>query len=249
MREPNERGSVLISLLACEDIPNEAEQLRSTVRAVARRRGIDIDLHVFSSGEQLLLNFVREETAIVLLDIVMGKGMSGLDAAHAIRKIDPDIPLVFVTSSTEYAIESYDVKATHYLVKPLKEKDIEEVLDRCNKLLSSSRKTISFTVNRSVEHVLMGDIVYAEVFGNRATVHLQNRVLTTYTPLSSLLEETSTSFIRCHRSFVVNMDYIARVQGKEFIMVTGDYIPIRTNGRADVVMRYQEYLARELNQG
>lgn len=238
----------MISLFACEDMPEEAELLRSIINAVAQRRGIDIELHLFESGEQLLMNFNQEEATIVLLDIIMGEGMGGMDTARAIRSSDPDIPLVFLTSSTAYAIESYAVQATHYLVKPLTEEGLEEVLDRCKKLLVSSRRTIDFTINRTVEHVLMRDIVYAEVFGNRATVHLKDRVLTTYTPLSSLLEETGTSFIRCHRSFVVNMDYVARVQGKEFLMTSGARVPIRTNGRSDVVTHYQEYLAQELDQ-
>lgn len=236
----------MVTVFACEDNALEAEHLTEIISAVAKKRNLEVDFQLYECGEHLLMNFERGMVDVVFLDIVVEGSMNGLEIARRIQAIDRDVPLVFVTSSLDYALESYAVQAVHYLVKPLKETDVEVAFDRCVKLFTSSRKTIDLVVNRVTERVLIRDIVYAEVFGNRSNVRLTNLTFATYTPLSALIDESNGSFLRCHRSYVVNMDHILRVRGKEFLMDNGSRVPIRTNGCAAVVASYQKYLARNL---
>lgn len=238
----------MMSIVVCEDMPVEAQRLRTLVNAYAQRRGLEVEMRFFEHGEQLLMNFERGENDLAFLDVVMGDGINGLETARQIRKKDADIPIVFVTSFPDFALDSYEVQALHYLVKPITEEGVAAVFERCERLLESSRKTVELVVNRSVEHVLVRDIVYAEVFGNRATVRLCDRTLSTYTPLSQLMEEAGDSLERCHRSYLVNFNHVVRVEGREFVMDTDERIPIRANGRSAVVQSYLAFLARRIRQ-
>jgi len=236
----------MFSIIACEDAPAESARLKSVVEEVARKLDLQVSLEIFSCGEHLLMNFVRGEVDLALIDVVLGDGIDGMQTARRLRELDEDLPIVFVTSSTEYAVEGYDVQALHYLVKPVSVEQMQSVFSRCASLVERHRRTVELTSNRTTEHILVRDIIYAEVWGNRTTVHTRDRSWSTYTPLSQILEQANDTLLRCHRSFMVNMDHVARVQKHEFIMDTGDCIPIRTNGAAAVVARYQEYLARGL---
>ena len=92
------------------------------------------------------------------------------------------------------------------------------------------------------ERVLVHDVIYAETFGHRTLLHLRNRTIETTTPLTKVDEAGGRSFLRCHRSFMVNMDHVSRVMGKGFLMDDGHEVPIRANGAAQVVAAYHDYL-------
>ncbi|RNL42967.1 LytR/AlgR family response regulator transcription factor [Paraeggerthella hongkongensis] len=239
----------MILVLICEDVPQEADLLDQLVHRYAHDRDIEIGTQLYDSGERLLMNYERGEAGVVFFDIIMEGGMSGVEAARELRKKDPDVPVVFATSSAEFALDGYDVQAVHYLLKPLTYEKVADALDRCGKLLATTRRTIDITVNRERERVLVRDILYAEVFGNRAIVRLHGRTIVSYTPLAQLLEMAGESFLRCHRSYIVNMNCIERVDGREFVLATGDRIPIRANGRAAVLEAYQAFLSKEFRIG
>ena len=236
----------MISIIACEDIPTEAAHLKEILEAVARERGLEISVRFYTRGEQLLLDFSRGEADLAFIDVVMGDGMSGVDTARVLRERDDAIPIVFVTSSAEYALDGYSVQATHYLLKPATFADVANVFDRCGRQFAQTHRTLELVSRRSTERVLAKDVIYAEVLGNRTTVKLREEDLTAYQPLSKIVELGGDSFLRCHRSFLVNMDHVAKVKGHEFVMDNGDLVPIRTNGSREVIDRYQDYLAEGL---
>lgn len=233
----------MVSIIACEDVPAEAAQLKRAIEAVAASRNLETDIRFYTRGEQLLLDFSRGEADLAFIDVVMGDGMNGIETARKLRERDEDIPIVFVTSSVEYALDGYSVQATHYLVKPANVPDVEAVFDRCGRQFAQTHRTIELVSKRSAERILAKDIIYAEVMGNRTTVKMRNEELAAYEPLSKLAEMGGETFLRCHRSFLVNMAHIAMVKGHEFVMDNGDRIPIRTNGFREVINQYQEYLA------
>ena len=86
------------------------------------------------------------------------------------------------------------------------------------------------------------NIMIAEAFGHRVTLHLRDRDIDTKTPLAKIVEDGDRSFLRCHRSYVVNMDHIRYVQDKSFKMANGVEVPIRTNGMTQVIADYHAYL-------
>lgn len=241
-----EKRPGMISVVICEDNPVEASNLQSVVEEVARERALSIDVHTFARGDKLLMNFCRGEFDLAFVDIVLGDGPNGIETARSLRAEDEALPIVFVTSSAEYALDGYDVQALHYLMKPATKDQLHLVFDRAGSAFQKSHKSIELTSNRTTERVLVRDIVYAEVFGNRSIVHLARTAFETYTPLARLLDEADDSLLRCHRSFVVNMNHVAAVRGREFIMDNGDHVPIRINGSTRVLEQYRAFLSEGL---
>ena len=233
--------SRVLNILICEDNKEDEAQLRRALGACSLLRDVDHQIESFSAPHQLLRNYDAQETDILFLDILM-QDETGIDIARKVREHNADIPIVFVTSSPDYAVASYDVNATHYLMKPATPAAVDVALARCKRIISAERRAIEVVSGRMTERVLVHDVIYAETFGHRTLLHLRNRTIETTTPLAKIDEAGGRSFLRCHRSFMVNMDHVSRVMGKGFLMDDGHEVPIRANGAAQVVAAYHDYL-------
>lgn len=236
----------MLTIAICEDNDQERQHLHALLERYLSSRSSEANIISYTQGEQLLANYQRGEISLLLLDIVMGNGANGIEVARAIKERDPNLPIVFVTSSADYAVESYEVRALHYLIKPVTEASLTVALERCRGAIEASRRRLDIVSDRETVSVLQSDVFCIEAFGNRTVVHTYASSLTTYVPLAKLIESLGPSFLRCHRSYIVNMDHIARVEGKEFLINNGTRVPIRTNGRAQTVEDYHRYITQKL---
>lgn len=236
----------MLTIAICEDNDQERRHIRLLLESYLNNRSSEAHIVTYTHGEQLLANYQRGEISLLLMDVVMGSGMNGIEVAREIKERDPDLPIVFVTSSADYAVESYEVRALHYLIKPITEASLTTALERCKDAIETSRRRIDIVSDRETISILQSDVFCIEAFGNKTVVHTYVSSLTTYVPLAKLIESLGPSFLRCHRSYIVNMDHIARVEGKEFLINNGTRVPIRTNGRAKTVEDYHRYVTQKL---
>ena len=100
-----------------DDLSGERALLREQLARQLARRGAEAELLEFDSGEAFLAAEKERRFTAAFLDIYM-EGMTGMEAARALRKTDTDCLLVFTTTSTDHALEGFQVRALHYLVKP-----------------------------------------------------------------------------------------------------------------------------------
>lgn len=103
-----------------DDLETERAQLKTRLARQLRLCGAEAELLEFESGENFLAAEKEQRFTAAFLDIYM-HGMSGMDAAKELRKTDADCLLVFTTTSTDHALEGFQVRALHYLVKPFSE--------------------------------------------------------------------------------------------------------------------------------
>lgn len=111
-----------------DDLSGERALLREQLARQLARRGAEAELLEFDSGEAFLAAEKERRFTAAFLDIYM-EGMTGMEAARALRKTDTDCLLVFTTTSTDHALEGFQVRALHYLVKPFTEGEIDALTD------------------------------------------------------------------------------------------------------------------------
>ena len=171
----------------------------------------------------------------------------GLSAAVQVRDADPDVWIVFTTSSPIHARFGYKVKADRYLDKPLDEQEVLSLLERASKHFSDTSAEIVITVNYKKHRIKQRDILYVEVFDKKSMIHLKDETVETYMKIGDMEKLlTLPSFIRCHRCYIVNMDYIEDVTDDErdFIMKNGDKVYIGQNTKNKVKRAYLEFTVR-----
>lgn len=165
---------------------------------------------------------------VILLDVVMPL-LNGIQAAAEIRRQDKTVKIVFLSSSPEFAVDSYTVKADNYLLKPVNKQRLFECLDEINGELQQASRTITVRSSAAVHRIRLSDIEYLESQGKLVLFSLSGGQAVYGTdPLYAyeelLLQEDS--FFKCHRSYLVSLYKIRTFTPKEITMRSGSRIPI-----------------------
>lgn len=201
----------------------------------------DCQIDIYLSGRALLE--VKKQFDLVFLDIQM-EGMNGMDTARAIRELQPDMVLIFVTGSKEYVFEAFDVSAFHYLLKPLEETKFMEVLKRAigesRKCRAEKQKRLFIrTKNLTIDQK---DILYIESRGKKVDIHTRKETFSIYGAMSELETQLGESFYRCHRGYLVNMAYITEYGADSITLTGGARVYLTKKKHGEFVKAYMWYL-------
>ena len=211
----------------CDDLEDERRALAQMVRGYARRRGRIVRFRFFASGDELLASSQQLRTCqILFLDIYM-PGLSGVETARRLRDAGFDTAIVFATTSIDHGLDSFDVWAADYLTKPFREEEIDRALDWCLEHLPEPMRVLSVYSEGETQEFPLSSIRYLEVFGHRTHIHTLQKIVVVRRGLDDL--ETaidSPDFLRCHRSFLVNMNHVMGLEGSNFRMSDKALVPI-----------------------
>lgn len=208
------------NIAVCDDQEAERSYLSALAEQWAEDRGHRIQISAFSSAENFLFQYEdQKDYDILLLDIEMGQ-MNGVELAKVLRKENDKIQIIFVTGYSDYISEGYEVEALHYLMKPVKEEKLREVLDRAAQKLTKNEKILNLESSGRIYRIPVYQIRYAEVYGNYVTIHAAEEVRVKMI-LGELEESLDERFLRISRSYVVNLTRILRVTKKEILLNDG----------------------------
>ena len=209
-----------------DDLDAERAQLKERLVRQLRARGTEAELLEFDSGEAFLAAENEQRFSAAFLDIYM-EGLSGMEAAKELRKTDADCLLVFTTTSTDHALEGFQVRALHYLVKPLTEADIDALTDELLARIPQPDKYMELKVEGSEIHLRYQDIVYAEHFAHLIYVHTTvQKTLATRQPFKTFIAplKDDTRFFVCGRGVIVNLEHAKDLEGAAFRMADGSRV-------------------------
>ena len=218
----------MIRIAICDDSPAFLNQTKFMIDHWDAPVPLRIATELFEDGDALLSAHAKKPFDIVLLDIVMPL-FSGIEAARELRERDDTVKIVFLTSSTEFAIESYSVKASNYLLKPLHPDSFFNCLDELIGEIQTVAKRITIKGIEATHRLPVNDIIYVEAQRKHVVFHLSgDRSIESLEPFYSfeyllLLED---GFFKCHRSYIVNIHRIDNYTPTEIVMTSGDQIPI-----------------------
>lgn len=158
-----------------DDLAAERTLLKDRLERQLQRRTVQADILEYESSETFLEAAREAPFTAAFLDIYMD-GMTGMEAAKKLRETDTDCLLVFTTTSTDHALEGFQVRALHYLVKPFTEADIDALTDELLARVPQPDKYMELKVEGSEIHLRYQDIVYAEHFAHLIYVHAASQV-------------------------------------------------------------------------
>ena len=212
----------------CEDRRDDCASLLKLLWGYLKTEGLEAAVEVFASGEALLSAFSPGKYQIVFIDIYLGQGgINGMDSAARIRGADSEVSIIFTTTSVEHGPTSYEVNADYYIVKPVDRERLWKALERCRAQLDRYARTIEISTNWQTEKILLKDVYYAEVIKNNVILHTTSGAVTARMAFGELLEKLEgSSFVQCHRSYVVNLIHVADMRDKSFILKNGAWVAV-----------------------
>jgi DNA-binding LytR/AlgR family response regulator len=216
-----------LRIAVCDDDQNFLQQAKQLLDSWVCPSGTHLT-EVFSDGDALISAHGKSPFDIILLDVVMPL-LSGMEAAREIRQTDKTVKLVFLTSSPEFAVESYTVKADNYLLKPINKERFFACLDELKADLEAASKSITVKSPAAVHRIKLLEIEHLESQGKHVFFSLSgSRSLYGMEPLYTYEKALTLKdgFFKCHRSYLVNIHKIRTFTPKEITMNSGIRIPI-----------------------
>lgn len=209
----------------CDDFEQDAKYIASAVNKWAEKERILLDVEVFPSADSLLFHYAdHKDFDIMLLDIEM-PSMSGIELAKKIRLENDAVQIIFITGFIDYIAEGYDVAALHYLMKPLSEDKLSEVLNRAVLKIRKNEKSLFLSISGEMVRILIYQIKYLEVQQNYVTVHAK-KDYTVKKTLGEFESELDERFYRIGRSFIVNLSCIDKITKNSVHLSDGSVIPL-----------------------
>lgn len=209
----------------CDDNPADVRFLSDLLKKWARPRGALLHTDTFPSAEAFLFHYAEQKDYdLLLLDIEM-PGIDGVTLARTVRRDDESVQIIFITGYSDYIAEGYDVAALHYLLKPIREEKLFQVLDRALEKLQGSQRTLTLKLPEETLRIPLCEILYLEVCRNYVTIHGKQdyTVKRTLGEFESLLDER---FFRLGRSYILNLTRIERISKTEVTLSGGHVIPL-----------------------
>ena len=220
----------------CEDRETEQKRLTDAIEDWAQARMLQVDIKSYTTAEQFLFSWPDEMAFdLAFLDIQMGK-MTGVELAKKIRVYDKDLQIVFVTSFNQYVLDGYDVNALHYLIKPLSNAKLIPILDKANVVWRSLRKDVLIVSNEESGKIKLpyGNILYICMADHTAEINTMDTVYEMRKTASELEAALPPYFIRCHRSYIVNLLKTDCVYKDSLMLANDKVLPISRNNSKKV---------------
>jgi len=206
------------------------DKTEETTRLSRLLRGLGVEPIVFHDGRDAL-DYVRggARVDVCFLDIVMPK-ISGIQTARELRSFGYTDAIVFLSSSKEYGPESYQVKAFDYLIKPPSSESVKGVLEKIeNARKNADTAGITVKTKSATRFIRYSDISHIEAVKHFVCFRLMDKnTVEVYAAFGEYADAllTDARFIRCHRSYIVNMDEISEIAASYILMRTGARIPV-----------------------
>ena len=231
----------------CDDNKEELKKISNLVQQLRLNQpSIEITINTFVSGYDLL-NYIDRVPYfdVLILDIIM-PGLNGIELAKRIRENNKKSKIIFITSSPEFAVDSYKVNAFYYLLKPFQ---AGELLSLLNKIFISIKEQYSKYIvvkeKTMLRRINIHTIQYVESIKHTLNFHLQdNEIIMCYAKMGDFKNVllADARFIYCHQSFIVNMSCITKIAEKSFTLQDNTLIPIARSVYPKVKQLYIDYV-------
>lgn len=241
------KEAIAVNIAVVDDFLLEREQMELMVKSYLKDHGIKGVVESFENGEAFLEEYTPNKYAIVILDIYMNE-KTGMDIAKYLREQNDKCKVLFATTSEDFAIESYEVSATYYLLKPIQQEKVVKALELCMKK-PIREPYVEIIVDRLPIKIPFSNIYWVETQRNVLVVHLEKKEIKTYMTFQSFVEtlKGDPRFLVSCKGCLVNMDYIVSMEECDFVMKNKDYVQIRKRGGNQIKTDYLQYICKKIN--
>lgn len=218
----------MIHIAVCDDNQMFLDHAVTMINTWKKDNDLEAELHVFDNGDDLLAKASVQHMDIIILDIIMPL-LNGIEAAKELRKVDTASKIIFLTTSPEFALESYSVKAQNYLLKPVDYHRLKTTLDECLYLINVEPPSIIIRSSMGYQKLFLHHIEFAEAQNKKVLFNRKDGTcMEALDPLYAFEKSLSegVGFFKCHRSYIVNLSNIDNFNAKEITMKSGKRVPV-----------------------
>lgn len=227
----------------CDDEKPMQTILENLLDEFGRLRNIDISIDKFDNGHDLLRVLNEKEYEIVFMDHQM-QDIDGMETSRLIRSRNTDCVIIFVSAFPEVAVDSYEVNAFRFIVKPINKEKLFKAIDDHLKSIDYDNLLILNT-NDGKWKIKMSDIIYAEAKGKHTIVRTAQKSFEINIHMKKIEDKLpSEKFCRCQRAYIAGFAHINNHTNAEIIFDNGERAQIGKAYYSKFKNAFQEYIMR-----
>lgn len=239
------QGYFMIKVAFCDDDISVLDELKELLDQYRTKRKREIAYTSFCSSLELLANIEKGiRYDILFLDVIL-PNENGIKIAKEVRQYDSVVKIIFLTSSSEFAVQSYTVGAYFYQMKPIWKESFFNLMDSAiSECQKEQQYSLILRCKNGITRINLDRLEYCEVIGRTLLFHMESgKVLEGTGSMDELHGQLSQyeNFVRPHRSFLINMEYIQKISYKAITMESLEEIPIPHGKCSEIKTIYLEY--------
>ena len=209
---------------------------------------IEADIDCYGSGEELCEHFEKGKFDLVFLDIEFN-GMNGVAVGRFIRETvgDEIVQIAYISGNTGYAMELFEYRPINFLVKPIVESEIRKIIDKYLVLNDKKIEKFQYKVGSNFFQISLSEIVYFSSTARKVTLHTMRETAEFYDSLEFIYQKVKAKqFLYVHKSFIVNCQYIKKMEYEKVTLIDGTVIPISQSRRAAIRRQFLQIKTGEM---
>ena len=221
----------MLQIAVCDDMSAELSHIAALTKEYLAAHGIEARMQTFSHPDALLAACEAGRFDLYLLDVVMPM-VSGIDIGRELRARNDGAQIIFITSSEEFAVDAFALKAAHYVLKPFTAAQLGEALERALSGLAAAERTLPFRgASGGIQKVRLDDILYIQDAAQTLTAYLCSGVCTeARRSLARMAEELNGlapgQFFSLNKGCLVNLRAVRTVGAGEMVLKNGTVLPV-----------------------
>lgn len=229
-----------------DDEREPAERLRRMVASSPFAERLEVS--VVTPSPEAPLEVGPGSVDLLFMDVRLGRPEgSGIDLVESLLARGGCAQVIYVSGYLEHATDVYRTPHTWFLSKPVEEGALSDALGRAIANLDDARRdALLVRTGPSLVRILPQEILYVESDRRKVRVHCRERVVETYAKMDEVEARLPRQFVRCHKSFLVNMDCISELGSFDLTLSNGETVPISQRRKRSVYDRFVEYVGRVL---
>ena len=234
-----EGNNIMNKIIICDDEENILKKLENKIQELQPKQWEIETVRTLKMLENMLETDIPD---LIFLDILLDDG-NGIDLACKIQKEHPYIPIIFITGYTEFAQEIFRIKPIYMLTKPFGDERIKDALNRAHDFIEKCHsKYIKIVSNGNIYNIDCKNICFVESNKRKVVIHTIDGKYEIYMSMKEFKTLLTDNFFSCHKSYVVNMNYIQKISKTEIVLSTGDCVPISRSNYKSVKENFMRHV-------
>ena len=235
----------MYNILICDDDNRHNEELQAAITDLLGRDSVHV-IPCTSAEEPMRLVSQGVQPHALLMDIEL-RERSGIDTVKRLHRTHPDVPVIYVTGHIGYCSRVYETDHVGFLVKPVQRDDLDAALRRALDRAEQTRtEGIVVRSHQQTQFVPFTKLHFLESSGRKVQFACGGERLESYVRLKDVLTQLDGRFYQCHKSFVVNLDWVSKIEHSDFLLHSGERVPISARHRQEARDRFFHTLGDKL---
>lgn len=204
----------MLNFVLCDDNETILNKLDSMLDSLFLKHDFDAQIGFKSDNAESILSYIKSNRVdVLILDINLKSKMTGIELAEQVRKTNKSVYIIFTTGHLEYALIAYKVKTFDYIPKPLTVERLEDTVLRLYNDMSNNPKKYLVLNNRNI--ISQKEIEYIRKDGMKSIIYTDAKEYETYASFTKIMDCLPDNFVRCHKSYIANVDNIKNVESTD----------------------------------